>query len=307
MQVSIIIPTKDRGQVFDEALRSVVQALEGLDAEVIVVNDSKTSSPSIPPEFRNVKLIDNPKGGVASARNLGASKSSAEFLLFMDDDFIIPSGSITRALEIARQDEKKIHLFNWVYPPDLQQRLSKFQFGRYLLAHGFTSVQGWLGNQWRSEAVFELKDGASYFLPISKSIFDKIGGYNENFPHAGAEDYDFVQRAKERGVRFHLDKSCTLYHNESDRIEPKNWLMRKKRNGETLQMAVSFGYEELALNYSIYKKIVIATLSKAKPILFWSLKLIPNAKMFDRLYFSITSLLLSAYLFDGYSKKISRQ
>jgi len=307
MQVSIIIPTKDRGSVFDEALQSVIKAIEGLDAEVIVINDSKTSSPNIPSVWNNVILVHNPKSGVASARNLGASMSQAEILLFMDDDFIIPPDSIVRALNVATHDSLKIHLFNWIYPPALQQHLNQFQFGRYLIAQGFTSVQGWLGKGWREDMVFELKDGASYFLPIRKSIFTAIGGYNENFPHAGAEDYDFIQRAKEKGVQFYLDKSCTLYHNERDRLELRNWLMRKERNGVTLQIAVSFGHEELALNYSIYKKIIMATLSKAKPILFWFLKLIPNARMFDRLYFSLTSLLLSIYLFIGYSKKISGQ
>lgn len=307
MQVSIIIPTKDRGSVFDEALQSVIKAIEGLDAEVIVINDSKTSSPNIPSVWNNVILVHNPKSGVASARNLGASMSQAEILLFMDDDFIIPPDSIVRALKVAAHDSLKIHLFNWIYPPTLHQSLTQFQFGRYLVAHGFTSVQGWLGEEWRDDVVFELKDGASYFLPIRKSIFTAVGGYNENFPHAGAEDYDFVQRAKDKGVRFYLDKSCTLYHNESDRIELKNWLRRKERNGETLQMAVSFGHKELALNYSIHKRIFMGVLSKAKPILFWFLKFIPNVKKFDKLYFSITSLLLSTYLFDGYSKKISRQ
>ena len=303
MDISIIIPTKDRGQVFDEALRSVVKAVDGLDAEVIVINDSKSSRPVIPTEFRNVNLIDNPKGGVASARNLGASLSHAEFILFMDDDFLIPPDSIIRAIEIAKRDQKKIHLFNWVYPPILQQSLTKFQFGRYLLAYGFTSVKGWLGDEWRDEDVFELKDGASYFLPIKKSIFFEIGGYNEDFPHAGAEDYDYVQRAKEKGIRFYLDKSCVLYHNEGDRINLKSWLKRKERNGETLQMAVSLGHEELALKYSAYKTMVMALLSKCKFILFGFLKLVPNMSWFDGAYFRITSLLLSVYLFDGYTKK----
>jgi len=307
MKIGIIIPTKDRGQVFDEALQSVIKAIEGLDAEVIIINDSKTSSPNIPSVFHNVRLVRNPKGGVASARNLGASLSQAEILLFMDDDFIIPPDSVLRALNVAKCDPLKIHLFNWIYPPTLQQHLTQFQFGRYLIAHGFTNVQGWLGKEWREDTVFELKDGASYFLPIKKSIFTAIGGYNENFPHAGAEDYDFIQRAKEKGVRFYLDKSCTLYHNEKDRIELKNWLMRKERNGETLQIAVSFGHEELALNYSIPKRAIMATLSRAKPILFWFLKLIPNERIFDRLYFSVTNLLLSVYLFNGYSKKIAAQ
>ena len=223
MQVSIIIPTKDRGKVFDEALQSVVKAIEGLHAEIIVINDSKSSRPVIPIEYRNVKLIDNPKGGVASARNLGASHSLAELILFMDDDFLVPAGSITQAIEIAQQDPKKIHLFNWIYPPPLQEKLAHFQFGRYLIKNGFTSVQGWLANEWRDEEVFELKDGASYFLPIKKTVFTEIGGYNENFPHAGAEDYDFVQRAKEKGLRFYLDKRCILYHNEGDRIDLKSF------------------------------------------------------------------------------------
>lgn len=307
MQVSVIIPTKDREQLFDEALQSVIKAIEGYDAEVIVINDSKTSRPIIPLEFRNVRLVDNPKRGVASARNLGALFSEAEYILFMDDDFVIPSDSVRHAIEIASLDSKKIHLFNWVYPPVLQQRLVQFQFGRYLLAHGFTTVEGWLGNDWSDDDVFELKDGASYFLPIKRSVFTEIGGYDESFSHAGAEDYDFVQRAKEKGVRFYLDKSRTLYHNEGDRIELKNWLKRKERNGETLQMAVSLGHEELALNYSGFKKVITPVLSKAKSLIFWFLNIIPNTKIFDWLYFRVTSLLLSVYLFDGYSKKVSHE
>lgn len=302
MQVSIIIPTKDRGQIFDEALRSVVRALEGLDAEVIVVNDSKTSRPTIPLEFRNVKLIDNLKGGVASARNLGASLSLAEVIVFMDDDFIIPAESIMRVLEIAQHDEKKIHLFNWVYPPDLQQRLTKFQFGRYLLAHGFTSVQGWLGNQWRAEAVFELEDGASYFLPISKSVFNEVGRYNEDFPHAGAEDYDFVQRAKNLGIRFYLDKSCMLYHNEADRIDLINWLKRKEKNGETMKLAFQLGHQRMAIHYSPIKHFVLTTLSYFRFVFFVFLKLTPNRSFFDWVFFKVTNLLLAVYIFKGYTK-----
>ncbi|MBS1681418.1 MAG: glycosyltransferase [Bacteroidetes bacterium] len=304
MQVSIVIPTKDRGKIFDDGLQSVVKAIKGLDAEVIVINDSRLSTPTIPTEFTNVRLIQNPKSGVASARNFGASVSQAEYLLFMDDDFLIPPQTISLALEIAKLDSKKIHLFNWVYPPEIELKLSEFQFGRYLVAFGFTSVQGWLGDEWRTEEVFELNDGASYFLPIKRSIFKEIGGYNENFLHAGAEDFDFVQRAKEKGIKYYLDKRCLLYHNESDRISLTNWLNRKLRTGETLQMAVGLGHERLKIKYSLYRKFLFKRISNSKFILFGILKLIPNVPQFDRVYFKITNLLLSVYLFDGYTKKI---
>lgn len=303
MDISIIIPTKDRGVFFDEALQSVVKAIEGLDAEVIVINDSKTSNPNIPSGFQNIRLIHNPKNGVASARNLGASLAQAELILFMDDDFVIPHNCIKRAFDIVKQDESKIHLFNWVYPPKLQKRLKQFQFGRYLIAYQFTSIQGWLGDEWRDEEVFELKDGASYFLPIMKSMFLKIGGYNEDFTHAGAEDYDFVQRAKGKGVKFFLDKTCTLYHNEGDRIYLENWLKRKERNGETIKMAVDIGYQKLAIYYSPFKKLVLRTLSNIRLLISALLKFIPNIPIFDWFYFGLVNLLLAIYIFKGYEKK----
>jgi glycosyltransferase involved in cell wall biosynthesis len=303
MDISIIIPTKDRGEIFDDGLRSVVQATTGLLAEVIVINDSKRSAPTIPAEFTNVRLVNNPKSGVASARNLGASLSKGEFLLFIDDDFLIPPQAIALALEIAKNDSKKIHLFNWVYPPKVERSLSQFQFGRYLVAFGFTSVRGWLGIEWREEEVFELADGASYFLPIKKSVFNEIGGYNESFPHAGAEDYDFVQRAKVIGVKFYLDKRCLLYHNEFDRINLRNWLNRKRRTGETVRLAVNLGHERLAINYSLHKKIMLRILSSFKFLLFGALKTIPNVKWLDRVYFKITNALLAVSLFEGYRKE----
>ncbi|MBS1558112.1 MAG: glycosyltransferase [Bacteroidetes bacterium] len=307
MRVSIVIPTKDRGKIFDEGLRSIVKATHGIDAEIIVINDSRQSTPTIPSEFTNVRLIQNPKSGVASARNFGASISQAEYLLFIDDDFLIPPQAISLALEIAEQNPQKIHLFNWVYPPEAEHKLSQFQFGRYLVAFGFTSVQGWLGDDWREEEVFELRDGASYFLPIKKSIFNEIGGYNEKFPHAGAEDFDFVQRAKENGIRFYLDKRCLLYHNELDRINLKNWLNRKKRAGETIKMAVHLGHERLTIKYSLKKRLTFKTLSGTKFVLFGLLKLLPNVRGFDWVYFKITNILLAVSLFEGYHKETNKE
>jgi GT2 family glycosyltransferase len=301
MEVSIIIPTKDRGEVFNETLHSALEALGNLDGEIIVVNDSKSSIPVIP-DVVNVKLVHNPKSGVASARNLGASLAQAELLIFIDDDFLVSSFSIQKAIEYAWQHPKEIHLFNWVYPPALECRLSKTQFGRYLSTYGFTTLEGWLGNDWREDEVFELKDGASYFLPIMKSVFNAVGGYNDSFPHAGAEDYEFVQRAKKKGIKFYLNKSLTLYHNERDRLDIKSWLLRKKRNGETIKKAVSLSHTELTFHYSLSKKIALEFFLKIRPLIFLFLKAIPNSPMFDAIYFRLTHLLFSVYFFEGYEK-----
>lgn len=302
MKLSIIIPTKDRGEVFDQTLRCVANSIQHLDAEIIVVNDSKTSRPIIPVGFSNITLIDNPKSGVASARNLGALNAKADLIFFMDDDFLVPANAIAQAVELASQDERKIHLFNWVYPPVLNEQLNHFQFGRYLTECGFTTLKGWLGDEWRDDVVFELKDGASYFLPIKKSVFTEIGGYNETFPHAGAEDYDFVQRAKEKGVRFYVDKRYTLFHNERDRIDLKNWLRRKERNGETVRLAFQIGHKKVAIHYSMLKRFILKFLNLFRWVFFAVLKLIPNNSLLDPLYFKLTNILLAIYIYRGYMK-----
>lgn len=303
MDLSIIIPTKERGEVFEETLRSAMKAIDGMEAEIIVINDSKVLRPVVPVAPGRVRLIDNPKAGVASARNLGAAKAQSEILIFMDDDFLVERKDIVRAVEIAALDTKKIHLFNWVYPPDLQETLGRSQFGRYLIRFGFTTLQGWLAGEWRNEDVFELEGGASYFLPIAKSLFNDIGGYNENFPHAGAEDYEFVQKARKAGVRFYLDKTVTLYHNEKDRLDMKNWMRRKERNGETLKVAAGQGLAEIAIYYPNTKRFVLKMLSKSKSLFFAALNILPNVTWLDPVYFRITNVLLAIHIFDGYSKE----
>jgi glycosyltransferase involved in cell wall biosynthesis len=303
-ELSIIIPTKDRGQIFDAALKTAVEATASLNAEIIIINDSKTSNPAIPQEYSNVKIVKNPKAGVASARNLGASLAKAELLLFMDDDFLIPPNALTDLLQKVNQDPYKIYLCNWTYDEDLVKRLSKFQFGRYLIDIGYTSLKGWLGKEWdANQQVFALKDGASYFLPIKRSVFREIGGYDENFPHAGAEDFEFIQRSKKIGLKFYVDTSVNLIHNELDRLEIKSWLKRKSRNGETIRIAADMGYREMVIPYPIAKRITLRMLSPFKGAFLLASAFIPNKKWLDPLYQRMINTVSAIYMFEGYFKQ----
>jgi glycosyltransferase involved in cell wall biosynthesis len=68
--LSIIIPTKDRESILHQTLESAYRALEHLNGEVIVVNDS--DQPLQLDAYPQVRLTKNPKAGVASARNHGS-------------------------------------------------------------------------------------------------------------------------------------------------------------------------------------------------------------------------------------------
>ena len=70
MKLSVIIPTKDRPAVFNSTIVKVVETLQEIDAEVIVVNDSKASDVFIPESSADIQIHNNPKSGADSARNL---------------------------------------------------------------------------------------------------------------------------------------------------------------------------------------------------------------------------------------------
>ena len=302
--LSIIIPTKDRGTVFYKTLDAAYRASLMISAEIIVINDSKSNLLVIDTKYEyRVKIIDNIKSGVASARNLGAKHAKYSHFLFLDDDILITSNNIADLIQdIGKYPNAAIN-FNWTYPLELTEQIKKTQFGRYLIKNGFTSLKGWSSNlKWVDTEIFQVDLIASYFLCISKDNFNIVGGYNELFPHAGAEDFEFAMRLKNNGIIGLCNPFSIVWHNEEDRVELLPWIQRKERAAETRRIAVNMGYNELAINVSNQKIKFVKLLYYLKSVLFIMLEIIPNRSIFDKLYFKVVNNLLMIYLYKGYFK-----
>lgn len=301
--LSIIIPTKDRGTIFNKTFAAAYKAIENVDAEIIIVNDSKTSTVTIDESHGRITIIDNPKQGVASARNLGAKIANSDLLLFLDDDIIIDEKNLLSTIELYKNNDNICYNPNWTYPPELDERIRKTQFGRYLIKFGFTTLQGWNpGLIWDANKPFEVNMVASYYLPVYKSIFEKVGGYNEDFPHAGAEDHDFATRLKAFGVKAFINPSVIVFHKEEDRISLKDWLKRKERGGETRKIAFNLGHKDQLIKHNFYKSVIYYLIGKKMGFFKWILNSIPNNKSLDGIYFRFVNMLLAASLYKGFRK-----
>lgn len=302
MELSVIIPTKDRGKIFDETLAATVAATLHLDAEIIVVNDSRASQPVIPADFQRVKLLHNKKHGVAAARNLGASKSTGEILLFLDDDILISAQSINQVLQVHRQLDHIALNPNWVYPPATIQSLEASAFGRFLTAHEMTTFKGWYSDStWKDNSLFQSMSVASFHLSIPRSDFEKTTGYSEMFPYAGFEDYDFPPKLKDAGLSFYIDTRVTIFHNESDRGMLTAWLDSQERRASTRRVAVGLGHRELELTYGGSKKVLLEMLLFLSPVLILILKEWLKGNLMDRLYFRLVTALQAARIYKGYT------
>ncbi|MFL6036833.1 MAG: glycosyltransferase family 2 protein [Gaiellaceae bacterium] len=102
--VSVIIPTRDRGRLLLEAVRSAVQAPTPA-AEVIVVDAGSTDgSVEALAEFGAAVRVVHGGGNAARSRNVGAAAASCEFLGFLDSDDVMLEGKTTCLVDALDAD-----------------------------------------------------------------------------------------------------------------------------------------------------------------------------------------------------------
>lgn len=307
MKLSIIIPTCDRGVVFDGTLRWAMEAIHGLDAEIIVVNDSPRSMPTIPEDAKRVTLLRNPGKGVGAARNFGARNATGHLLLFLDDDVLVTNQTLLAVMEVHRQHAGIALNPDWIYPPDLVSKLNGSSFGRFLEAHQMTTFRGWYADaSWKDQALFESLSVASFHLSITPEDFQRSGGYDEQFPFAGFEDYDFPLRLKKAGIRFRIDTRILVFHNEADRVLLDGWLGGQERRAFTRAVAVHKGYQQLTLDYPLLKRWLLSCAQAVYPFLLWNAKRIPNRKSFDAFAFKWFGYLQAVRIYQGYSRGLKK-
>ena len=118
IKLSVIIPCYNCAPVIMRCLDSI----DYPDAEIIVVNDGSTDHSAdlveqyITSHFeKNVRLVNKPNGGVSSARNLGISQATGDYIMFVDSDDYISEGGIDRIVSLAEEKEADIVLYKANY------------------------------------------------------------------------------------------------------------------------------------------------------------------------------------------------
>jgi glycosyltransferase involved in cell wall biosynthesis/GT2 family glycosyltransferase len=218
-RVTVVIPTYRR----PETLKRTLAALSANDLasekfEVIVVDDGgDEQTRRAVAEFQRgatqVTYVSNAGHGAAAARNAGARAARGETLLFLDDDMQVASSHLRAHLDAhATHPGALIGGTRW-YSPESLAALEATSFGRYRIslereyALGRAEAEG-------GSAVTHAPTLASYDLSLSRESWDRLGGFDESFPYAGAEDQDLSRRAVEAGLDLIRDNGIRLLHDD---------------------------------------------------------------------------------------------
>ena len=110
---SVVIPSFNRAEMAKEAVESVLgQSFK--DVEVIVVDDgSKDNTESVMGEFGDrIVFHRQANGGVASARNKGASLATGDYVCYLDSDDLWPENKLEVFAEVIQRYPEAGFLFS---------------------------------------------------------------------------------------------------------------------------------------------------------------------------------------------------
>lgn len=195
MNWSVIVPTRGR----PEQLRRCLESLADVDwpadgYEVLVVDDGGgLTEDSV--QAGNVRLIHQEHAGPAAARNRGACEAAYERLAFVDDDCTVARGwlaGFTRALDEHPGAAAGGRVMNGL-PENLFSTATET-----MIAYMYEA----------SEHRFVTSNN----LAVPRAHFLELGGFDERFPLAAAEDRDFSQRWLESGAEIVAADDAVVEH-----------------------------------------------------------------------------------------------
>jgi len=212
MRCTAIIVTHNSGAT----IRACLQALAHEDCEIIVV-DNASADETVPrvEEFvawSPVRLIANEQNaGFAAGVNQGAREAESDVLLILNPDAIAEAGAVAAMLRCL--DSTRAAAVGGALLEAEGQPARGFAFRRLatlapLVCEALLINQLWPGNpvnrRYRClDADYaqqqEVEQPAGACLAVTLTMWDKLGGFDEQFFPVWFEDVDFCKRLRDQG------------------------------------------------------------------------------------------------------------
>jgi glycosyltransferase involved in cell wall biosynthesis len=241
---SIVVPTFKR----PDALKETLSALLGLDYptgryEVIVVDDGADDlTARIIDEHHkpgvSVTLEAQDHRGAACARNRGATLAGGEWVLFCDDDILAPPSHLCAHLAVHERHANAVVAGTWTLPPAMIAALSTTPFGRYRIDLERRFAEAARGEPLDGDpSCVRMAAVAAANLSLRRELFWRIGGFDEHFPSAGAEDQDLSVRARSLEAVLVLGTKIRCVHNDAY-VTLRQYCDREERSARTMPFLV---------------------------------------------------------------------
>lgn len=188
-KISIIITCYNLGHYLEQAITSIKDYSPSDDYEIILVNDGSTDERTheilekIEQLDKSIFVLYQPNMGLAKARNNGIKQAKGKYIIPLDADNKLRSEFIKETIAILDSN----HEIDVVF--------------------GDAQLFGNKDSVWKAKpfdiAEMVLNNYIDACAGFRKSVWKELGGYDENMPVMGFEDWDLWLRMAVRGYQFH--------------------------------------------------------------------------------------------------------
>jgi GT2 family glycosyltransferase len=197
--ISVVIPAYNGAGHLQRSLRALDRSTVK-PHEILVVNDGSTDDTTAVAESLGVRVLKivGPNGP-AVARNLGASATSGNIILFIDADVCVATDTLLRILQSFEADptlDAVIGAYDRF--PAVPDFLSQYRN----LMHSFVH-----GSHARMVPTFWSGCGA-----IRRDVFQSHGGFSVTYRQPAIEDIELGYRLSRSGCRIYLDPEIQVTH-----------------------------------------------------------------------------------------------
>jgi GT2 family glycosyltransferase len=232
MDLSVIIVNYNVRDFLESSLTSVQQALRGLDAEVIVVDNASDdgSVEMVRRKFPAVTVIEAGRNlGFAAANNLALGRARGGTIVLLNPDTVVQEdtfGTIVRFL--AEHPDAGLAGCKILNPDGTLQPACRRSFPTPWVA--FTKISGLSALYPRSrvfgrynlgyldpDRTYEVDAISGSFMALRREVYEQVGGLDEEYFMYG-EDLDWCFKVKQAGWKVYYVSDTRIIHYKGESV-----------------------------------------------------------------------------------------
>jgi len=273
MQLSVIILNYNVRNFLELCVLSVQNAIQNIDAEIIVVdNNSRDDSCAVMKQrFPKVKLIENKENsGFPKGNNIGVSQAQGEYICILNPDTVVAEDTFTKVLAFAEK-QKKLGIVGVKLIDGTGNFLPESKRGTPTPFVAFTKISGLYKifpkkfGKYYAQHLSENETGkveilVGAFMLMKRELYNEIGGFDENcFMYS--DDIDLSYMALKKGKsNFYFHETSVIHYKGESTVKDGTYMRR-------FQEAMNFFYKKhfrVSFLFSIFMKMGIVFFSMVK-------------------------------------------
>ena len=213
-------------------LQSVEAAIEGLNAEIIVVdNNSKDESCAMVKEkFPNVKLIENKDNlGFSKGNNIGVAEAKGEYICILNPDTVVAEDTFKTILSFAEKQKSlgivgcKLIDGNGVFLPESKRNVPVTKIA---IQKALGNAKHYYANHVGENEIAKVSVFVGAFMLMKREVYNQVNGFDEDYFMYG-EDIDLSYKIEQAGFdNYYFGETTVIHYKGESTLKDKTYAKR---------------------------------------------------------------------------------